>query len=152
LAGVLDHRNASRLCDREQARHVHHGAGHMHGNDRLGARRDGRFQVRDIHTEIVLAIDELCHRTGIGNRSDRRNEGVGRGDDLVAWSNTECLQPKAERIRPGIHAERVVNTGGLRKPRFEFLDRFAEREVTGCDHLPQTREDRFRVSELLGQV
>ena len=63
----------------------------MHGNDRLGARRDGRFQERDIHAKIVLAIDKFRHRAGIGNRTDRGNERIGGGDDLVAWSNTECL-------------------------------------------------------------
>jgi hypothetical protein len=45
-----------------------------------------------------------------------------------------------------------VNASDFRKSRLELADRPAEREITGRDHLPQAREDGFRVSELLGQV
>ena len=124
----------------------------MHGNDRLGARRDGRFQERDIHAEIVLAIDELRYRPGIGNRADRRNERVGRGDDLVTWSDAESLQREAEALGSRTHPEGELHADGVCKSRFELSDRLAECKITGRDHLPQTREDGFRVSELLGQV
>jgi hypothetical protein len=36
--------------------------------------------------------------------------------------------------------------------RLELADRLAERKIAGGDHLAQAREDRFRVSELLGQI
>jgi hypothetical protein len=45
-----------------------------------------------------------------------------------------------------------VNASDFCKSRFELTDRLAEREITSRDHLPQPREDGFRVSELLGQV
>src|SRR5262249_45916579 len=97
-------------------------------------------------------VDELRHRAGIGNRADRRNERVGRGDDLVAWPNAESLQRQAEPLGPRTHSECELHADGIRKSRFELADRLAEREITGRDYLPQAREDGFRISELLGQV
>src|SRR5262249_11242986 len=102
--------------------------------------------------EIVLAIDELRCRPGIGNRADRRDERVGRGDDLVTWSDAEGLQRQAEALGPRTHPECELHADSVCKSRFELADCLAEREITGRDHLPQTREDGFRVSELLGQV
>src|SRR5262249_40695059 len=126
--------------------------GHVHGNDRLGARRDGRLQERDIHAEIVLAIDELRYRPGIGNRADRRNERIGRGDDLVTGSDAERLQRQAKALGPRAHPECELHADGVCKSRFELAYGLAEREITGRNHLPQTREDWFWISELLGQV
>ena len=63
---------------------------------------------RDIHAEIVLAIDELRDCARIGDRSDRRNERIGGGDDLVARSDADGLQREAKRIGSRIDAECVA--------------------------------------------
>jgi len=47
-----------------------------------------------------LQSTNFVYRAGIGNRADRRNEGVGGGDDLVAWSDAESLQRQAEALGP----------------------------------------------------
>ena len=59
----------------------------MNRDDRLGLRRDLRFDLIDIHAERIVTIDKDGRRANFGNRAHRRDKGVGSRDDLVTMAD-----------------------------------------------------------------
>jgi hypothetical protein len=57
----------------------------MNGNDALGLRRDGRFNLGWIEIEgALLDVDKARARTDVADTPDRRDKGERRRDDFVA--------------------------------------------------------------------
>ena len=80
-----------------------------------------------------IHVDEDRPRADRGNRQDRRDEGVGRGDDLVARAYAERTQRQLECGKACADANRMArpDEGGVL--RLEALDRGAQDEVAARD-------------------
>ncbi|MNG12064.1 hypothetical protein D3C84_956490 [compost metagenome] len=71
LGRVLHHRDAVALTEGQQRFHVTEVAVQVHGNDRLGSRRDGSFDSSRIQAPGVLEdVDEYRRRPQVHDRRD----------------------------------------------------------------------------------
>lgn len=152
LAGILDQRKPVPLRDRLQAEHVRHVSGKMNRDDGFRSLRDRRLDLVDVHTKAVVAIDEHRFRTEFVDRADGRDEGVGRGDDLVAVPDTARLQRKLDRVRSGADADRVLRSDQFRESAFELPQGGAQSEVAGRNEAAELVQDLVDIRELLGKV
>jgi hypothetical protein len=124
----------------------------VHGNHRLGPRRDRIGELRYVHAEVVGAIDEHGPGANVGDGPDGGNERVRGGDDLVAGLDACRLQAEAQRVRSRVDAYGMATTHQLGEARLEFFDRFAQGVIAGGDDVFEPSKDRLRILELLRQI
>ena len=107
------------------------------GDDRAGARRDGRLDRRRIEVVVGADVGEHGHGADRGDRLGRGVEGVRRADHLVAALDADGAQRERERVGAVRDADAVRDAergGGLL---LEGLDLRAEDVATGVDDVDQ---------------
>jgi hypothetical protein len=107
LGGVLDHHQAVGAGDGADGAHVGQPAVQMHGDDRLGARCDGRLQLGGIHRPgDGIDVDQPRRCVGVLDGRHGGHKGGGRGDDLVARTHAGGEQRQVQRRRSGADGDR----------------------------------------------
>ena len=82
----------------------------MHRDNRLGAWRNGLADTFGIDIQTVgLDVDEYRDRADIADRLGRRDEGEGRGDDLVALADTGREQGQVQGLGTGGTADCMLD-------------------------------------------
>ena len=114
--------------------------------------RDRGLDLVHIHAEGIVAVDQHRRRAGFRDRADGRDEGIGRGDDLVAMADAERLQRQLERIGAGADADGVTGADQFGKAPLELGNRLAQGEIAGCDQPADFGQDRRGVGELFEQI
>ena len=93
----------------------------MHGNHRLRARRDGRFDELRVDVERrVVDVHQHRPRAEARDGAGRREERIGGRDDLVAGLDVEGHQREQQRVGAGRHRDRVADA---EHPRHLVLER-----------------------------
>ena len=128
----------------------------VHDDDRLRARRDGRFHLRRIHVPAArqrLDRHRRCPR--VADRQPGGNIGVTGHDHLVARPDSPGMQHQVQRLQPVAHRHTVLHPAircegaleghGLLAQQYPAavehpLEGFAERQ-------PVTVVDAFQVEE-----
>ena len=128
--------------------HLARHAGVVHDDDRLGARRDRRFDLPLVEVERVGAdVDEHRPRAAQHERVRRRDERERRHDDFVAGLEIEQQRRHLERRRARLRQQHTRRADAALEPGLALL-----REASVAGQL--ARGDGFLdVRELLaGQV
>ena len=99
--------------DGEHAVHVRRMAVKMHRNDADRARRDERFDVRDVHAKGVVNVGKDRRRAAMDQRLHGGKRGVRRDDDFVAGLEALRQVHHIDNHRPG-RAEHAVLRAGVR--------------------------------------
>ena len=108
----------------------------MHRQDGLGARRDLRFDLSDIHqVGDGIDIDEYRTRARQEDRLGRGDEGVRDGDDLVARTDVHGAQDDMQRRRAVADADAVLHTAELGELALEGLHVLAKEQVHALQRL-----------------
>jgi hypothetical protein len=105
-------------------------------------RRNGFLNSGGIQIEVVLAaVDE--HRVGTdpAHSQCRCDERVGRGNHLVAWSDSARLQSKRESIETRADADAMALPAVDGKLLLEVLELLPEDEARVVDDAPQRLVD-----------
>ncbi len=128
LGGVLDDRDASRLCELRQRVHVRGVAVEVDGDDGLGALSNelgDRLRIQAPRVGIDFGQDRRCADVahGIGS-GDVRQRG---DDDLVAGTDVQRQQRNVQRRRAVADGDRVARSAELGELALEALDVRARR-------------------------
>ena len=102
LRRVLDHGQAVTLGHRHERVHVGGATAEMDRHDRLGAGTDGGRDGVWIDVEIVAHVREHGPCPDRRDRAGGRDEGIGRGDHLVAGADPERAHAEDEGIGAGV--------------------------------------------------
>ena len=98
LAGVLEHRDLVLRGDREDRVEIADAAPEVHRDDRLGRRRDRRFELARVHLHrLAVGIDEDRQRVLPQHHVHRRDERVRRHDHFVARLHAQRIQAGVQR-------------------------------------------------------
>src|ERR1017187_7479593 len=98
----------------------------MRRNDRARPRGDSAFELAHIHAEGVIAIDEDRPCADLANGSDRGDERVRGGNDIIACPDAERLERQFDGVSTGVDADGVARADEVREPAFELLERLSE--------------------------
>jgi hypothetical protein len=108
LAGILDDDEIVALCQAQDGIHVGRQAVQMDRDDRLGAWRDGCFDLAHVHVAgICLHVHQDRAGTGKGHRCGRGDKGVRRDDHLVTGADPECSKAQLQGRQSAVHAYSV---------------------------------------------
>ena len=119
----------------------------------LVRRRDRIGELRDVHAEVVGAVDEHGPRAHVCDGADGGDERVRGGDELVVGPDPDRLQAKPQRVRSRVDAYGMATADQRSEARLEFASyRFAQGVIAGGDDLFEPREDRLRIRGLLWQI
>ncbi len=152
LAGILDHRQAVALGDRQKLAHVCHVSGEMYRNDRLGPRRDLSLDLAHIHAESVVAIDKDRRRPDLGDRAHCGDEGVGCRNDFVAVTDIERPERQLDCIGSRIHADGVFRPDQVRESALKIDERLAQGEIARRYEVAKLLPKIIAIGELLAQI
>ena len=113
LTSVFDDPDSVAGGHARQRAEVGHLAVEVHGEQEARARRDrSRGRVR-VEAVVVLAdVRDDGHAAGLRDRLERRREGRGRHDDLVAALESASEECEPERVEPARQADAAA-----RRPR-----------------------------------
>jgi hypothetical protein len=139
------------LADRSDRRHVGGLAVEVDRDDRLGARGDrgldrGRVDV----VGVGLDVHEDGLRTGAPDRAAGGEEGVRRGDDLIAGRQVDGHQRQQEGVGAGRAADGVGRAHVFADLRLQAADLGAHHEALGLQDLPDDRLDLVADRLVLG--
>ena len=113
---VLDDRDAAARRDREDGVHLAADAGVVHGHDGPGARRDETLELALVQVQRVGAdVGEDGPGAAQHEGVDRRDEGEGGHDDLVAGRDAQEQRRHLEGVRAGGRQERGGHAQRLRE-------------------------------------
>lgn len=123
LRGILDHRNAMPVGDRQDRIHIGQPTVQMHRDDGPGARRDGALDHGRVDVEGPrIGIDQHRRCAGIADGGDRRDEGHRRGDHLIARPDAEGEQRQVQRRRARVQRDRLARPAIGGEAALEGLD------------------------------
>ena len=118
----------------------------MHADDADGARRDQRFDVRQIHDERVVNVGEHRLRAEVDQRLHRRKRRVAGHDDFVARPDALELVRQINNHRPRTAEDGRGRAGVRGEFGFKRLGLGAEDVLAGADGAQRGLLD-FRVHE-----
>ena len=106
--------------------------------------RDRRAREIDVDERVVLAhVHENRLRPRHDDGLDRRDEGIGNRDNLVARPDAVGSEREMERGGAGMHADAMRGLAVSREIRFERLELRPENERGAVDDVPDRFVDLF---------
>ena len=143
LGGILDHRKASGLRDRQDRIHVGGASKQMDGDDRLRPLADllrhvGR--VDQIGDRIDVGEDR--HRAESRDGAGGGEEGVAGQDHLVARLDVKGHQRQEQGVAAGGARDHVRHAERLREFGFQVVNVWAEHEFSGVADTVEGTADR----------
>jgi hypothetical protein len=131
LAGVLDERDASGFAQLEEAIDVRRLTVQVHGDQHASTVGDGGGRRVDVdQPRGFVAIDEDKLGAELERRQNRRDEGVGRCNNLVAGADSERFEAQVHRRGARVHADAGARADVRREFLFEPRDIGAEDVLT----------------------
>ena len=116
----------------------------MHRHDCFGPRRDRRFELFRIDQVRAIHLDEHGARSDGRNCQRRRNERIGRDDDLVSRPDPQGSQGQLQRPGPRFYAHAIAGADIGRKVFFKERHVGTENEARAFHHLHHPGNDLFR--------
>lgn len=150
LRAILDEPQMIFFCHRDELVVVHRMSVKMHADDADGARRDERFDVRQIHDERVVNVREHRPRAEVDQRLHRRKRRVAGHDDFVARPDALNLVQQINNHRPRTAEDGRGRAGVRGEFSLERLGLGSEDVLTGADGAQRSFLD-FRVHETFRQ-
>ena len=150
LGRVLDDSEPVPLRDLQDRRHVGDAAGQVHRHDGLGLGRDGRLDELRSDVLVVAHVDEDRPGAELHDGGRRGDEGVGRGDHLVAGPDPERGHAEDERVRAGIEGDRMGDAAEPRQGALQLFYMRAADPVALGQHLLKDRQQRLALLGPLG--
>ena len=116
---------------------VDHVAVKMNGDDGFSLRRDGGFDIANVHNPSCgVNVDEHGNCANSDDSGDGRNCGVGNGDDFVATINARGFERQNQRVGTGIAAgdeSEIFSAQVVGKLAFKIFELVAEDKPARLD-------------------
>ena len=135
LAGILDHTQTVAPGESEYGFHRNDLTVQMHRHDCFSARRDRRFEQLRIDQVRTIHLDQHGARSDGRNCQRRRNERIGRNDDLVSRPDPQGSQGQLQRPGPRFDAHAIAGADIGRKVFFKERYVGTENEARALHHL-----------------
>lgn len=117
---------------------VDHVAVKMNGDNRLSFRRDGGFDIANVHNpSCKVDVDENGDCACADDSGDGRNCGVGNGYDFVATINARGFERQNQGVGAGITARdesEIFSAQVVGKLAFKIFEFVAEDKPTRFDN------------------
>src|SRR5205814_775471 len=94
---------------------------HVHGHDRLGARRDLGLHVGGIEVESAVHFREHRDRARIDDGGNAGDEGETRNNNLIPWTDAETGQGRQQGRGARVDRDGVADAAVIRDLLFHLI-------------------------------